>query len=463
MLTDRARPTLMLAGMLLILVSALAPAATPHGPASAAAQGRATLTPPPLTDTATLAATTTPSPTPEPTAAPSPTPEPASAPPTLAPAPQQAAGLQLAITKTLEGSDLIQVGQYLTFTVRIRNTGSIVITTLPLIDEYDASVLQPARFDPAPSSSSSGRLDWADLTALPGFGDLPPGGEFVVTTVFRAIRISGEVINRARVEAAVGAGGQGGAPIEGGDSGAVRGGSVTVEKTLVPQPIRADAPALTWVITVRNDGFADLVSVPVEDDFDPSYLRYLSASPPADRHDPASGLLSWDNLIGATGLPRLRPGEVTTATVTFAVLGPIDNLVVNRIAGGAARDEFGNAVEAPRQADVRIRVVGVADQRPTFTPLPEAPRERRTATPAPTAAEAATATVLVAQDVAPATAVVAQADATPSGSAGEGAGAAGQPASLPATSAADIPTRRLIWLGVGCILLALLMRRRGVE
>jgi Domain of unknown function DUF11 len=332
--TDRARP-LLLAGMLLIALSALAPAASPGGAASALAQGRVTLTPPPPTDTATPPATAAPSPTLAPTSAPSPTPAPTSA--AATPAPQQAAGLQLAITKTLEGSDLIQVGQYLTFTVRIRNTGSIVITTLPLIDEYDPTVLQPARFDPAPSSSSSGRLDWADLTALPGFGDLPPGGEFVVTTVFRAIRISGEVINRARVEAAVGAGGQGGAPTEGGDSGAVQGGSVTVEKTLSPQPIRADAPALTWVITVRNDGFADLVSVPVEDDFDPTYLRYLSASPPADRYDPASGLLSWDNLIGATGLPRLRPGEVTTATVTFAVLGPIDNLVVNRIAGGVAR------------------------------------------------------------------------------------------------------------------------------
>lgn len=356
----------------------------------------ATMTPtvPLPTEQATATATTVPTQTAVATVAPvlSPTAQ-TPATPTSAAAlvPQQAGTLQLEITKTLIGSDVVQVGSYLTFTVRIRNTGSVTVTTLPLIDEYDPAVLQPTldRFQPAPDLVASGRLDWSDLTDLPGFGDLPPGSEFLVTTVFRAIGISDTVINRARVEAAIGSGGLGGGSGGSSSSGTVQGGRVIIEKALIADVIRADAPTVSFAITVRNTGAADLVQVPVEDVFDPAYLRFIAAQPAPDRADPTTGVLGWDNILAGLGLSRLQPGQVVTATTTFAVLAPIDNLVVNRISGSNVRDEFGNAVQAPRQADVRIRIVGVADTRPTAQPA----ERRRTATPTPEATPAATATV----------------------------------------------------------------------
>ncbi len=379
--------------------------------------------------------------------------------------PQQAATLRLEITKTLVGSAVVQVGTYLTFTVRIRNTGSVTVTTLPLIDEYDPAVLQPIlnRFQPAPDQSTTGRLDWRDLTDLPGFGDLAPGAEFTITTVFRAIGISDSVINRARIEAALGSGGLGGGSTGSSNTGTIQGGSVTIEKALLADMIRADAPAVSFAITIRNTGAADLVRVPVDDLFDPSYLRFVSAQPAPDRADPITGSLGWDNILAGLGLSRLKPGEVVTATTTFAVLAPIDNLVVNRIAGRDVRDEFGNAVQAPRQADVRIRIIGVADTRPIAQPTTEAPQRRRTATPTTpeataTAVESATAistAVIAVGDQQGAEGVQASAGTIP---------AQTGPATLPRTGGtAEQPW--FVWLGFALLMLGagglFVMRQRG--
>jgi hypothetical protein len=426
-----------------------APTATPSSIPTDAPTAPATLAP----TTPPAQATEAPTSTPE-----TPTAIATSAPPsdTPQPVPLQVGTLGLQITKTLEGSDLVMVGEYLTFTVRIRNTGSVTITTLPLIDEYDPAVLQPAiaRFDPAPSTAAPGRLDWSDLTDLPSFGDLPPGDEFVVLTVFRAIGISDEVINRARVEAAIGSGGESGAPTEDQGGGEIEGGRVIVTKALVSDLVRADAPAISFDITIRNEGAADLVTVPIDDTFDPAYLRFLSAVPPPDSQTATS--LRWNNILAGLGIARLRPGEVVTATTTFALLAPINDLVVNRVGATGVSDEFGNQVEAPRQADVRIRVIGAGQIQPT-----EAPRERRTSTPT------ATATVAVLTPAAP----TAQADLTAIASTAEATAttaetaptqvAANAPATLPATGRADELSTTLLILGLALVGLALLTRRRA--
>lgn len=435
---------------------------------------------PALTATATLV---TPSATTEPATA-SPTTMATTLPshtPTIRPEPsvpaadlQQANQLSLEITKTLEGSNVVQVGQYLTFTVQIRNTGLITITKLPLIDEYDASTLQAIRFTPAPSTNSVGRLEWSDLTDLAGFGDLAPGASFKVITVFRTIRISDNVINQARVEAAVGAGGQAGVPVEDQQNSQVQGGRVIIEKSLAPQPIRLDNPALTWIIQVRNAGYADLLTVPVEDRFDPGYLRFISASPAPDRIDQVAGTLGWKNMLASLGIQRLQPGQIVTATTTFAVLAPIDNLVVNRIVGTDVRDEFGNAVEAPRQADVRIRVIDVPDTRPTASPIPtDSPgRERNTSLPRattiptltvnPTLTQTGVATALTTTPTFATGASETMTATTSMADTGHAATATALlPATLPKTGAPVQASVSLFWLAMLCVVGAVLLLWRA--
>src|SRR4051812_43297795 len=73
----------------------------------------------------------------------------------------QAAGtLSMAITKQLDGSPIVTVGQYIDFTIRITNTGTISITKLPVIDNYDAQVLRFDQASPQPSSAASGQITW---------------------------------------------------------------------------------------------------------------------------------------------------------------------------------------------------------------------------------------------------------------------------------------------------------------
>jgi LPXTG-motif cell wall-anchored protein len=386
--------------------------------------------------------------------------------PTLAVAQQPLIALD--IRKTLLGSDIVQVGQLLTFTVRITNTGTVTITTLPLVDEYEPTILQPVpsltQPPPATTDTAAGVLRWPDLTE--SFGrDLAPGQSVTVVTVFRAIRIDDEVINRARVEAAIGSGGETGGGARGEDRGVVEGGRVTVMKTLADQTVRADAPVVTFTLTLRNDGFAALVRAPVRDVFRSDLLRFRSSSPPPTSFDPATGALSWDDAIAAVGRSRLLPGETITITSVFALLGPVEDVVVNRGAAVDVRDEFGNAVQSPREAEVRIRLRGPASGTATTLlpyPLPETPapaeeprRERTTeptatapgVTPEPTTPLAATpvATPAIIPTTTPTVAV-----------------AGVVPAQLPRTGAGE---ERTAWLVAGLTLLALgaqlARRRRG--
>ncbi len=313
----------------------------------------------------------------------------------IAPAPRQK--LRLAISKTLLGSDVVQVGQYLTFTIRVTNTGGVVVTELPLVDEYETSILQPAldRMSPAPSTTAAGVLSWNDLTDT--FGDLAPGESVAVTAVFRAIRIDDEVINRARVEAAIGSGGEGGGPFDDESEGEVEGGRVIVEKALIESFIRLDTPVISFTISLRNDGYADIVRAPLVDTYHADLLSFAEASVPPDAHNPATGELRWNDLLASLGVARLRPQEVISFTTTYTVAGPIDDLIANSADAVDVVDEFGNRVDSPRRAEVRIRIRGAeTTSTPTATETPfserEEPRTTPTASATPTTPISATPT-----------------------------------------------------------------------
>jgi hypothetical protein len=428
--------------------------------------------------------TTAPSASPEPavTAAPSASPEPtATAAPSASPEPTApAAGpaqtVSLAISKTLLGSDVVQVGQYLTFTIQITNTGASVVTDLPLLDEYETSILQPApeRTTPPPTSSAPGVLRWADLTSI--FGDLEPGRSVAVTAVFRAIRIDDEVINRARVETGLGSGGGGGVPFEDEAGGAVEGGRVIVEKTLVESFIDLDDPVVSFTLSLRNEGFTDIVRAPLVDTYRADLLRFIEASVPPDRHDPATGELRWNNLLAGLGVARLRPQESVSFTTVYRVTGPVEDAVVNSFDAIDVEDEFGNRVASPRRAEVRIRVAGPGgeatptpeeERRPRRTPTPTAPAPTVEATTTPSATPAPAETTPGDAGATPAPAETTPGDAgatpapadTPAATPTGGAPAGGAPASLPATGAQG--PSGVIW-PLACLALAGGLALRGL-
>jgi uncharacterized repeat protein (TIGR01451 family) len=102
-------------------------------------------------------------------------------------------GGQAPLAKNLFPPDsVLQVGFPVTFTQLITNDGAALMTILPLTDTYNSGVLQFNFAVPIPTFTSPGLLVWTDLTS--DFGDIPPFGTVVVTTVFTALaRFDGNV------------------------------------------------------------------------------------------------------------------------------------------------------------------------------------------------------------------------------------------------------------------------------
>jgi LPXTG-motif cell wall-anchored protein len=375
----------------------------------------------------------------------------------LAAAPSAQTGtLSMEISKRLQGSDVIQVGQELTFTIRITNTGTISITTLPLIDEYESSILQLERTIPLSSTNivtpatGGGLITWSDLTTDTVFGPLNPGQSIEIITVFRAIAPRVATVNRARIGAAVGFGGQEYAGDERSSTGDAIGGQVIVRKELVTDTVAASGLPLTFTITISNDGAADLTRIPLRDTFDLTYLQFASAIPTPTLTSTATiteGVLEWDNVLTGLGLTRLRPGEIITVTTVFTALRSVEAAFINRAEASGVRDEFDDDVQAPRQAEVPIRIIpGPAEATPTSTPTPtpvprEEPQPRDTPVPA-TPTETPTQT--------PSPTVETTATPTPEATGIAATPTVTAPATLPRTGGSD----HIIWTVIVALLLA---------
>lgn len=361
--------------------------------------------------------------------------------------------LRVEIKKTLAGSNVVQVGQYLTFTIRITNTGTISVAQLPLLDTYDATILRFERAAPPPATASAGTLAWTNLTTDTLFGPLAPGQSIAVVTVFRAIAPKPATVNAAATGTLVGVDGQTGAGGSGQAGGGTVGGRVIVQKNLSPGMLPVSGQPITFTIAITNDGAADIVALPLQDTYSTEVLRFLRASPPPTSVNTATGELRWDDLLPLIGLARLRPGAVITVTTVFSALRSVEGGVINRAGAGAVRDEFGNAVDAPRQTEIPIRIVPGPGEA-TATPRP---RERKPAEqPTPTAEATALATPSPGTAISDTLAITATSvAATPTLG----------PASLPRTGAPGQP-RAWLWLALALIVagaLALRYRLRQPE
>ncbi|MEM7531345.1 MAG: SdrD B-like domain-containing protein [Chloroflexota bacterium] len=98
----------------------------------------------------------------------------------------------VAVEKIRNTPDPVFPGTTVTFTIRITNTGTVPITSLPLTDTYDTTYLTYVGLRTTPTSDStanSGQIVWSDLTqtAPNGFGqDFGPGDVWDVMVEFVA-------------------------------------------------------------------------------------------------------------------------------------------------------------------------------------------------------------------------------------------------------------------------------------
>ncbi|MEM7128153.1 MAG: SdrD B-like domain-containing protein [Chloroflexota bacterium] len=69
----------------------------------------------------------------------------------------------IAVDKQFNGVGDYRVGETISFTIRITNTGDVIIDTLPLEDRYSSAFITYQSANPAPDSTTLGILSWDDL------------------------------------------------------------------------------------------------------------------------------------------------------------------------------------------------------------------------------------------------------------------------------------------------------------
>ena len=288
------------------------------------------------------------------------------------------AGDAIYVDKQLGRADpVVHVGEYITFTILIRNDAPFTITTLPLADTYNGAVLGYADAVPAPNTidESTGRLDWADLTD--SFGDVAPERQIVVVVGFVAEHPETAVVNAAEVHDAVGAGGALSGTTSVDDGTDAVGGSSPVDKELLAGLIPQVGQPLTFTVVITNDGFTTMTVAPLVDTYNPTCLAFNAAVPPPDLVDSARGVLTWTDLTVWTG--DVPPHASISVTTVFTALAATEDSM-NRAEVVGASDWYGNEMGGGAD-EVPITIIG-----PTPTPVPTAtPRPKPKDTPAPTA------------------------------------------------------------------------------
>jgi hypothetical protein len=316
-----------------------------------------------------------------------------------------AQGDEIYVHKQLgRANPVVYVGEYLTFTIYIRNDTTFTVTTLPLSDTYNAAVLAFVDAVPPPDSVSTppGRLDWTDLTTITGFSDLAPGGEITVVVGFIAEHPQTAVVNAAEVHDALGESGS----LTGTNSTITDtesiGGSSPVEKSLMAGLSPQVGLPLTFTVVITNDGFVTMTVAPLVDRYNPAWLTFSYAVPPPDLMDTANGVLTWTDVTSWTG--DIPPHQAVSVTTVFTALVSGEN-ITNQAEVSGASDWYDNVMDGGAD-EVPITIIDqptatptttpTAIPAPTNTPAPAAPTPvPATATPTPTATPEATPTVVL--------------------------------------------------------------------
>jgi hypothetical protein len=289
------------------------------------------------------------------------------------------------------GDPVVYVGEYLTFTIFIRNDATFTVTTLPLSDTYNAAVLGFADADPPPDSvnTGTGRLDWNDLTTT--FGDLAPDQSILVVVGFVAEHPAPAVVNAAEVHDAIGSAGALSDTVSTASNTESIGGSSPVDKELLAGLTPQVGQPLTFTITITNDGFTTMTIAPLVDTYNPAWMAFSTAVPPPDVVDTAAGTLIWLDLTQQLG--DVPPHGTLSVTTVFTALTATDNAANHAQVAGAV-DWYGNELSGGGD-DVPITIIGAPSApTPTATPTQVVRKQRpgptatATATPLPTPTEA---------------------------------------------------------------------------
>ncbi|HHN93813.1 MAG TPA: DUF11 domain-containing protein, partial [Anaerolineae bacterium] len=228
-------------------------------------------------------------------------------------------------------------GEMITYTIRLTNTGQSVISPLVLTDTLPSPLLDYVVGSGRPSDPDTiagQTLIWRDL------GPLNPAQAIAVTF---AVTVTGTP-SEPLVNVAFAGGGTPTGTITGTGTTTVTVGRPAVE--VIKQLTERDwfNGVFTFTIRVRNVGSSTLDIVPLADDYDYRYLRFVAAAPYSPTVvDHASGWIAWDDLTQSFGRD-LVPDDQFVVTTTFIAVADITQTVNTAIVTGAV-DTGGNPAD----------------------------------------------------------------------------------------------------------------------
>lgn len=229
-------------------------------------------------------------------------------------------------------------GQTITYTLVVINSGGIWLNSVKLTDVLPPEVLYADHAVPAEPDVVTGQTQiWNDIT---GGAGLAPRASLTIT--FRAVVEAGALVPGTYINNVIGSGQYPGGVVTDTDDALVEVTlpSVAIVKTLVAH--NHDTGLVTFTIAVTNTGPSVLDVLPLSDDYDQTYLRFVSADPmPSEPED--DGRLDWYDLtasVNGFGL-NLAPGERFTIATVFAIIRDITR-TTNIAAVSDVVDVYGN-------------------------------------------------------------------------------------------------------------------------
>ena len=235
-------------------------------------------------------------------------------------APYAVAAPDFTITKTRVSPAVAEVGDDVIFDIVITNTGEIPLTTVPLTDTYDATLLSFQSATPAnPNLQTAGNLVWNNL------GTLATSSDHTVRVTFEALQSTAgtDRINTAATTPSTPT-----QTLPEKDAEApyqIAAPSYTITKTRTTALDAEVGETVTFTIVVVNTGEVPLTTVPLDDVYDANFLSFANASIPPTTA--AAGSLFWNN-IGAIGV-----GSQRAVTVNFTALASTDGALLDNVAG----------------------------------------------------------------------------------------------------------------------------------
>lgn len=276
-------------------------------------------------------------------------------------------------------SNVVRVGEVLSFTVVLTNNAGFTLTRVTLIDEYNQDVLGFLAAIPAASqhNPAAGMITWTNVASPP----LPPGRSLTFPLFFTAEHPRDSVVNLARAADITGTGGALSDEMATSLISQTVGGAVPMAKSLWPPGSipRAGLP-VTFTHYITNSGAALITYLPLTDTYNPAFLTFNFAVPSPTITTPP-GTLVWTNLASTTYFGPITAGGTIVITTVFTATGGIGG-TGNQASVQGARDQYNNQLAAG-SALVPITII---DSTPQPTPdqdtgEAEHPTPAATATP----------------------------------------------------------------------------------